>query len=146
MNLDFSSVRVVRVHKPQYDAIEQKAKSVLLTCVEDGRCMMLNRSEYTECMVICVESSADDLHIGDIIFRGSFNDAHSNIEYLIKKIMVSKGITENHFDLLRDGVEFTDLSLNISQFEVEYIWWEEDSNSDIFQKIKKSVEFRIVLL
>lgn len=42
-NIDFSSIRTVRVHKQQFDAIEKKADAVIITCIEDGRCITFNR-------------------------------------------------------------------------------------------------------
>lgn len=41
---DYSSVRFVRVHKEQFDAIEKRAKSVIIECKEDGRCIVFNRN------------------------------------------------------------------------------------------------------
>lgn len=43
-NIDCSSIRTVRVHKEQFDAIEKKADSVIITCIEDGRCIMFNKN------------------------------------------------------------------------------------------------------
>ena len=43
--LDFSSIRTVRVHKEQFDAIENKANAVIITCIEDGRCIAFNRED-----------------------------------------------------------------------------------------------------
>lgn len=40
-NVDFSSIRTVRVHKQQFDAIDNKANVVMLTCIEDGRVIPL---------------------------------------------------------------------------------------------------------
>lgn len=42
-NLDFSIIRTVKVHKEQFDAIEKKAKVVIIECVEDGRCISFDR-------------------------------------------------------------------------------------------------------
>lgn len=42
-NIDCSSVRTVRVHKEQFDAIKQKANTVIITCIEDGRCIAFKR-------------------------------------------------------------------------------------------------------
>ena len=42
-NLDFSLIRTVKVHKEQFDAIEKKAKVVIITCAEDGRCIPFER-------------------------------------------------------------------------------------------------------
>jgi hypothetical protein len=41
--LDFISIRTVRVHKEQFDAIEKKANTVIVTCIEDGRCIAFSR-------------------------------------------------------------------------------------------------------
>lgn len=43
--LDFSSIRTVRVHKEQFDAIENKANTVIITCIEDGRCIAFSRED-----------------------------------------------------------------------------------------------------
>lgn len=43
--LDFSSIRTVRVHKEQFDTIEKKANTVIITCIEDGRCIAFNRED-----------------------------------------------------------------------------------------------------
>ena len=42
-NIDFSSIRTVTVHKKQFDAIDKKANTVLITCIEDGRCIAFHR-------------------------------------------------------------------------------------------------------
>lgn len=44
-SVDFSSVRSVRVHKEQFDAIDKKANVVLITCIEDGRVIAFNRAD-----------------------------------------------------------------------------------------------------
>lgn len=44
-NVDFSSIRTVRVHKQQFDAIDNKANVVMLTCIEDGRVIPFNRAD-----------------------------------------------------------------------------------------------------
>lgn len=149
MSLDFSSVKVVRVHKEQYDAIEQKAKSILLTCVEDGRSMSLARTDYRSLfMVICKESSYPDLHVGDIIYNdpvhSNYIDACLSIEAELKKIMAStKGLNESHLELLKDGVEFSDFALTINDLEIIYEWWDCEDNINL---TKKSVKFKIIAL
>ena len=47
-NMDFSNIKTVRVHKEQFDAIDKKASSVLITCIEDGRCIAFNRDNSKE--------------------------------------------------------------------------------------------------
>ena len=42
--VDFSSIRTVRVHKEQFDAIDKKANVVMITCIEDGRIIPFNRA------------------------------------------------------------------------------------------------------
>ena len=44
MGLDCSSIRTVRVHKEQFDAIDKKANTIILTCIEDGRCITFDKS------------------------------------------------------------------------------------------------------
>lgn len=44
-NVDFSSIRTVRVHKQQFDAIDNKANVVMLTCIEDSRVIPFNRAD-----------------------------------------------------------------------------------------------------
>ena len=44
-SVDFSSIRTVRVHKQQFDAIDKKANVVMLTCIEDGRVIPFNRTD-----------------------------------------------------------------------------------------------------
>ena len=51
--LDFSSIRTVRVHKEQFDAIEKKAKAVIIECKEDGRCVAFTRSVGEQNERIC---------------------------------------------------------------------------------------------
>lgn len=41
--LDFISIRTVNVHIEQFEAIEKKAKTVIITCKEDGRCIAFER-------------------------------------------------------------------------------------------------------
>ena len=43
--VDFSSIRTVRVHKEQFDAIDNKANVVMITCIEDGRVITFNRAD-----------------------------------------------------------------------------------------------------
>lgn len=43
-NVDFSSIRTIRIHKEQFDAIEKKADTVIVTCIEDGRCMTFDKT------------------------------------------------------------------------------------------------------
>lgn len=43
--IDCSSVRIVRVHKEQFDAIDKKATALIITCAEDGRCIAFNRDK-----------------------------------------------------------------------------------------------------
>ena len=45
LNEDFSSIRTVRIHKQQFDAIDNKANIVMLTCIEDGRVILFNRAD-----------------------------------------------------------------------------------------------------
>ena len=40
---DYSSVKTVRVHREQFDAINSKSNSIIVTCIEDGRCITFNR-------------------------------------------------------------------------------------------------------
>ena len=42
-NVDFSSIRTVRVHKEQFETIDKKANVVMITCIEDGRDIAFNR-------------------------------------------------------------------------------------------------------
>lgn len=42
-NVDFSSIRTVRVHKKQFETIDKKANVVMITCIEDGRDIAFNR-------------------------------------------------------------------------------------------------------
>lgn len=41
--VDFSSIKTVKVHKEQFDSINEKAKSIILECCEDGRVIAFNR-------------------------------------------------------------------------------------------------------
>ena len=43
LNIDCSSVRTVKVHIGQFETIEKKAKVVIITCAEDGRCIAFHR-------------------------------------------------------------------------------------------------------
>lgn len=43
--LDFSSIRHIKVHKEQFDVIEEKACAVIVECKEDGRCVSFTRLE-----------------------------------------------------------------------------------------------------
>lgn len=43
--VDFSSIRTVNVHKEQFEAIDKKANVVMITCIEDGRCIAFNRAD-----------------------------------------------------------------------------------------------------
>ncbi len=45
LDIDFSSIRTVRVHKEQFDAIDSKANIVMITCQEDGRVIGFDRIE-----------------------------------------------------------------------------------------------------
>lgn len=46
--VDFSSNRTVRIHKEQFDAINKKAKTILITCIEDGEVIPFHRSDSEE--------------------------------------------------------------------------------------------------
>lgn len=41
--IDFSSIRHIKVHKEQFDVIEEKASAVIVECKEDGRCVSFTR-------------------------------------------------------------------------------------------------------
>ena len=43
--VDFSSIRTARVHKEQFDAIDNRANLVMITCIEDGRVILFNRAD-----------------------------------------------------------------------------------------------------
>lgn len=58
--LDFSSIRTVRVHKEQFDAIEKKANTVIITCIEDSRCIAFNRQEESKGVEIIDRNSLGD--------------------------------------------------------------------------------------
>ena len=58
--LDFRSIRTVRVHKEQFDAIEKKANTVIITCIEDGRCIDFNRQEESKGVEIIDKNSLGD--------------------------------------------------------------------------------------
>ena len=45
MKVDFSCIRTVKVHKDQFDAIDQNAKSIMLTCIEKGDAIVFERNE-----------------------------------------------------------------------------------------------------
>lgn len=57
MGADFGPIRTVRVHKEQYDAIESKADIVIITCIEDGRCVSFKRKRED---LISTEDSTND--------------------------------------------------------------------------------------
>lgn len=40
--LDFSSIKIIRIHKEQFDSIDKNAKAIILTCIEDGRNIVFN--------------------------------------------------------------------------------------------------------
>ena len=42
--VDFSSIRTVRVHKEQFEAIDKKTNIVMITCI-DGRIIPFNRAD-----------------------------------------------------------------------------------------------------
>jgi len=46
--VDTGFIRTVRVHKEQFEAIEKKAAVVIITCIEDGRCLTFNRDGSEE--------------------------------------------------------------------------------------------------
>lgn len=43
--VDFGSVRTVNVHKEQFEAIDKKVNTVMITCIEDVRCITFNRAD-----------------------------------------------------------------------------------------------------
>ena len=45
MSVDVSCIRTVKIHKDQFEAIDKNAKSVMLTCIEDGRVLVFDRDE-----------------------------------------------------------------------------------------------------
>lgn len=58
--LDFSSIRTVRVHKEQFDAIEKKANTVIITCIEDGRCIAFDKQKESKSAEIIDRNSLGD--------------------------------------------------------------------------------------
>lgn len=44
LKVDFSTIKTVRVHKEQFDAIDKKANVVLIECIEDGRSIGFKRA------------------------------------------------------------------------------------------------------
>lgn len=47
-NVDFSSVRTVKIHKEQFDAINKKAKTILITSIKDGKVISFRREDNKE--------------------------------------------------------------------------------------------------
>lgn len=43
MKIDSSNIRHVNVHKQQFDSIEKNADYIILSCIEDGRCVGFKR-------------------------------------------------------------------------------------------------------
>lgn len=43
-NVDFSTIKTVRVNKEQFDSINENAKCIILQCIEDGRVIGFNRA------------------------------------------------------------------------------------------------------
>ena len=43
IKIDCSNIKQVRIHKQQFDSIEQKADYLILSCIEDGRCIGFKR-------------------------------------------------------------------------------------------------------
>ena len=58
--LDFSSIRTVRVHKEQFDAIDKKANIIIITCIEDGRCITFGKQEKFKGVEIIDRNSLGD--------------------------------------------------------------------------------------
>lgn len=54
-SVDFSSVRTVKVHKQQFDAIDKKANVIMLTCIEDGRTIGFNREDNEKDKIARIE-------------------------------------------------------------------------------------------
>lgn len=59
-NIDCSSIRTVKVHKEQFDAIEKKTDAVIITCIEDGRCLAFNRDIEEKEYHLTKEEIAED--------------------------------------------------------------------------------------
>lgn len=43
MRIDCSNIKQVRIHKQQFDSIEQNADYLILSCIEDRRCIGFKR-------------------------------------------------------------------------------------------------------
>ncbi len=43
IKIDCSNIKQVKIHKQQFDPIEQKADYLILSCIEDGRCIGFKR-------------------------------------------------------------------------------------------------------
>lgn len=41
--IDCNNIKQVRIHKQQFDSIEKKADYLILSCIEDGRCIGFKR-------------------------------------------------------------------------------------------------------
>lgn len=54
-SVDFSSVRTVRVHKEQFNVIDNKANVIMITCIEDGRTIGFNRADNEKDKIARIE-------------------------------------------------------------------------------------------
>lgn len=43
MKIDCSNIKQVKIHNQQFDSIEQKVDYLILSCIEDGRCIGFKR-------------------------------------------------------------------------------------------------------
>lgn len=46
--VDFSSIKNVKIHKEQFDNIDEEARSIIVECCEDGRVIAFNRVGFKE--------------------------------------------------------------------------------------------------
>lgn len=44
MCLDINNISHIRIHKEQFNEIENKGKYIMLSCAEDGRVLVFNRN------------------------------------------------------------------------------------------------------
>lgn len=77
-SVDFSSVRTVKVHKQQFDAIDKKANVIMLTCIEDGRTIGFNREDNEKDKIARIERNRKWIQWGKNMVYGVFGGYYSD--------------------------------------------------------------------
>lgn len=59
-NSYYDKIKTVRIHKQQFDSINEKADYIVLQCIDDGRVINFERKDWVKCPVVKMLHKNDD--------------------------------------------------------------------------------------